>query len=77
MSDIKSDYAYHIQNLVDYEPDCQVVELHVALMLEKKVAELRAVISEANDYLNFNNLTTIGHGSGLHESFKHILLITK
>jgi len=41
--------------------------------LAQQVAELRAVIIEANDYLNFNNLTSIGHGSGLHESFKYAL----
>ena len=41
--------------------------------LTQQVAELRAVIIEANDYLNFNNLTSIGHGSGLHESFKYAL----
>ena len=44
--------------------------------LTNQVAELRAVVFEANKYLDINNLTTIGHGSNLHEWFKQALELT-
>lgn len=44
--------------------------------LTQQVAELRAVVYEANKYLDINNPTTIGHGSNLHEWFKQALAET-
>ena len=37
---IKEDHVWHIQNLMDSEPEAQVVELHVAESLEEKNAAL-------------------------------------
>lgn len=34
---LKSDHAWHIQNLIEVEPDCQVVELRVAEELQQKL----------------------------------------
>jgi hypothetical protein len=45
--------------------------------LTAQVAELRAVVYEANKYLDINNLTTIGHGSKLHEWFKQALELSE
>lgn len=41
-----------------------------------KVERLREVITEANDYMDTNHLTNIGHGSLLHEAFKDALAKT-
>ena len=50
---------------------CEKINTHDTLIAQ--VAELRAVVYEANKYLDINNLTTIGHGSKLHEWFKQAL----
>lgn len=39
----------------------------------KRIEELEAVIREANDYLNYNELTSVGSGSAIHNSFKHAI----
>ena len=40
--------------------------------LEKENAEMKALLKEASDYLDTNNLTSVGHSSILHKKFKHL-----
>ena len=51
---IKEDHVWHIQNLMDSEPEAQVVELYVAEQLEKQnaelVKELEAVKAENKEF---------------------------
>jgi hypothetical protein len=51
---IKEDHVWHIQNLMESEPEAQVVELYVAEQLEKQnaalVKELEAV-KEAGEHI--------------------------
>jgi hypothetical protein len=44
MSDIKSTEAWHIQNLIEQDDDCQVVRLDVALKLEAANASLASEV---------------------------------
>ena len=41
--------------------------------LGTKLEAAKAVIKEADEYLDTNDLTSIGHGSILHQKFKSIL----
>lgn len=63
--------------LCDAEADAACVAVNSHDKLTAQVAELRAVVYEANKYLDINNLTTIGHGSNLHEWFKQALELSK
>jgi hypothetical protein len=38
--------------------------------LEKELADIKILCKEASDYLNYNKMTNIGHGSILHTKFK-------
>ena len=60
----------------DIQDDAAVQAINQHDTLINQVAELRAVVFEANKYLDINNLTTIGHGSNLHEWFKQALELT-
>ena len=40
--------------------------------LNEENAEMKALLKEASDYLDTNNLTSIGHDSILHKKFKYL-----
>ena len=40
--------------------------------LERQLAEARELVTEADEYLDTNELTTICHGSILHQKFKQL-----
>lgn len=41
--------------------------------LERQLAEARELVTEADEYLDTNELTTICHGSILHQKFKQLM----
>ena len=43
-----------------------------AMRLEDEIEKLKALISEASEYLDTNSMTSIGHGSVLHRKFKDV-----
>ncbi len=43
-----------------------------AMRLEDENKELKALIAEASEYLDTNDMTNIGHGSVLHRKFKDV-----
>jgi S-adenosylmethionine/arginine decarboxylase-like enzyme len=43
-----------------------------AMRLEDENKQLRELLKEASDYLDTNNITSIGHGSVLHRKFKDV-----
>ena len=45
----------------------------INLEASKRIEELEMVIREASEYLDYNELTTIGSGSPIHQSFKYAL----
>lgn len=45
MSRLKELHAWHIQNLMDAEPEAQVVELVIAEKLEQQVKELKKALT--------------------------------
>jgi hypothetical protein len=51
---------------------CQWNERHGDAM-QARIAELEALLKEADDYLNINTLTSIGSGSIIHSAFKQAL----
>ena len=49
---LRDSHAFHIANLIDQEPEAQVVTLFVAEQLEAQVAELKAENERLNDFVS-------------------------
>lgn len=79
-------FLSEIRNLYESREHClnactQISEANALLQehiesLEKQIAEIRAVMTEACEYLDSNELNTIGHGSILHRKL-HDMSISK
>lgn len=48
----RDSHAFHIANLIEDEPDAQVVGLYYAVRLEKEMAELKAENERLNDFVS-------------------------
>jgi regulatory protein YycH of two-component signal transduction system YycFG len=54
----------------DYDAEDVVTRINSHDALTARVAELEAVIKEADEYLDYNDMTSIGSGSAIHMEFK-------
>jgi len=57
MSKLTEHHAWHIQNLMESEPDAQVIELHVAEALQDRVDKLEKALKSTCD----ETMTVAGH----------------
>jgi uncharacterized protein YPO0396 len=51
-------------------PEYTMLMWHTAEWAVEEIDRLRAILKEANEYLNTNRLTNVAHGSVLHQKFK-------
>lgn len=64
MNKLQMNSAWHIQNLIESEPDCQVVTLHDANLyvdeLEARIAELEGILNIADKYIHLEDMPEKG-----------------